>query len=406
MKVLVLFATRKWPMRLSQSQHLWAFKKYLQDAICYYVNMEFGRFPKYLINIHFDLVIFDWSFLGCRVKRQFFKQVVNEIEHLKYVSATKICLPQDEFTSMDILCDFIADFQIYAVFSVAPESEWPLIYRNLDFTRVKFFRVLTGYLDEDTVSRWITRIDRQPKTIDIGYRTVSTAIWGRFNLLKAKLADVFSAKAAERHLTYDIKVGAEHFKMGEDWLNFLSKCRFTLGIEGGSHILDWDGSLFEQVIHYQISHPYTSGEDIANALIPSTREGEVKVVALSPRHLEACLTKTCQILVEGSYNNILTASTHYIALKQDFSNIDIVLQAIHDEDARNRMVEAAFKDIVLSDKYTYRAMVSDITKCLPSSMSASHRIQDHALHKAHVLNLWFQLAVVWVRSRLRPSVKN
>ena len=47
---------------------------------------------------------------------------------------------------MDLLCDLINDLGVDYVFSVAPESEWPKLYRTVDFRRVRF-EALTGYLD-------------------------------------------------------------------------------------------------------------------------------------------------------------------------------------------------------------------------------------------------------------------
>ena len=41
--------------------------------------------------------------------------------------------------------------------------------------------------------------------------------------------------------------------------------------------------------------------------------------AISPRHLEAVVTKTAQVLVEGSYSGVLEPERHYIPVRRDFS---------------------------------------------------------------------------------------
>ncbi len=348
-------------MRSSQRDHLWAFKRYADGASCFYLNAGFGSYPSYLKKISFDLIIFDWSFVGGRVSRSRFKDFARIIADLKYSKAVKICMPQDEFTSMDVLCDFITDFGVSHIFSVAPESEWGKIYRTVDKNRVQFVSVLTGYLDENLVRKWSApTINATARPLDIVYRTVSTAIWGRFNLLKATIAEIFQKEAIVRGFNVDIRVGAEHFKMGDDWLKFLASSRFTLGVEGGSHILDWDGSILTAVTDYLRKKPDATYDELALTCIPVEREGEINVVAISPRHLEACMTRTVQILIEGEYNGILKPNVHYIPIKENFSNIDQVCARMSDESARLRMAERAFNDIVVSKKYTYRNLVETV----------------------------------------------
>lgn len=348
-------------MRSSQRDHLWAFKRYAVGARCFYLNLAFGGYPTYLKHVSFDLIIFDWSFVGGRVERNRFNDTIRRIEELRLNDAIKVCMPQDEFTSMDLLCNFINHFGISHIFTVAPESEWSKIYKTVNCDKVRFIPVLTGYLDEEVVIKWSSKTRGDiGRPLDIGYRTVSTAIWGRFNLLKATIAEVFQKEAAVRGLVTDIKVGAEYFKMGDEWLQFLTMSRFTLGIEGGSRLLDWDGSILAAVTDYLKQKPDATFDDLALACVPAEREGEINVVAISPRHLEACLTRTIQILVEGEYNGILKPDVHYIPLKADFSNIEEIFERMKDEPARCQMAEIAYQDIVASGQYTYRSMVKKV----------------------------------------------
>ena len=131
------------------------------------------------------------------------------------------------------------------VFSVAPASEWPKIYDGLDRERVGLSRVLTGYLDEQTLAR-TQRIlgEGRERTIDIGYRTVPGKPYlGRHAILKAQIAEVIRERAEERGLRVDISTRAEDTFYGDDWYRFLASCRYTIGIEGGASILDRDGSV-------------------------------------------------------------------------------------------------------------------------------------------------------------------
>src|SRR5204863_1573845 len=108
-----------------------------------------------------------------RWNRSYFQKLMQQLSALKKLSGVKAVLPQDEFLNTDLLSQFIKDFDIDCVFSVAPESEWPVIYPNVDRERVKFFHVLTGYLEPATVAH-INRLAaaNHERTIDIGYRAV------------------------------------------------------------------------------------------------------------------------------------------------------------------------------------------------------------------------------------------
>ena len=394
-------------MRSSQTEHLWSFKKYIQNSNIYYCNVGIGVVLNYLKYVKFDLIIYDWSFVGARFERKRFKKILTKLNFLKFNNSVKICLPQDEFTCMDILCEFINGFRINFVFSVAPSSEWKKIYRTVSFKKVKFIQILTGYLDEKLIEDWQDRSLITNRPLDIGYRTVSTAVWGRFNLLKAKIAEIFLDKSISHDFTTDIKVGAEYFKMGNDWLEFLCQCRFTLGVEGGSRILDWDGSIWDKVINYQKKNPNSSFDDLINGCVPIENEGEVNVVAISPRHLEACLTRTAQVLLEGDYNGILKANVHFIPLKADFSNINEVMVRMYDESSRLDMVENAYRDIVKSGNYTYNSMVKTLLdECKLSSVRYTEfNLCNEFFYFLNSLYLMINIFLVYILSRFR-SIRN
>ena len=103
--------------------------------------------------------------------------------------------------------------------------------------------------------------------------------------------------------------------------------------------------------------PSASFEEVEANCFPGA-DGEIAYFAISPRHLEACATRTAQVLIEGSYNGILRPGEHYIELRRDFSNLDDVLDLIESDSERARLTEAAYRDIVASGEYTYERLVA------------------------------------------------
>jgi hypothetical protein len=80
--------------------------------------------------------------------------------------------------------------------------------------------------------------------------------------------------------------------------------------------------------------------------------------AISSRHFDAIGTKTCQIMLEGRYNDILKADEHFIALKHDFSNITEVMIRFLDSTFHQVMVDRTYEYIL--DQHTYRHRIDAV----------------------------------------------
>jgi hypothetical protein len=357
LNILVIYVMNKYPMRATLWDHLYCFRHY-SDHNCFYLNLHVRSVPWYLKHIKFDLIVFGTIFLANRVKAEWFEPMLEKARPLKGMNAVKIAFPQDEHTHTDVLTDFIKKFDVSAVFSVGPPSEWPKLYDRIDTRKVKLYSVLTGYLNDATVAR-INRLAAGVKRrdIDIGYRTWLAGPWlGRHGVLRQKIADLFQKKAAERGFTTDISTHTEDTLWGDDWYKFLLRCKYTISVEGGSSIPDRDGTLKERIETYQRQHLRADFDEIERNCFPGI-DGTINYVALSPRHLECCATRTCQVLVEGAYNGILQPGRHYIELKRDFSNVEQVLDQMRREESRQEMTGRAYEDIVASGKYTYQGFV-------------------------------------------------
>ena len=363
--MLVVYGQTQFPQRGTIADHLYSYRRYSRGRV-FYLNLAARDVPGWLTRVPFDLIVWHTSFLSLRWAPEVFAQARRRALPLKAISAPSVASPQDEFIHTDTLCGFLEEFEVGTVCSVAPESEWPTIYGSLDRDRVRFVRVLTGYLDERTVER-IDRIVAQApseRPIDIGYRAWHAAAWlGRQGRLKTGIAEVFRKAATERGLRVDISTRDEDTIVGDDWYRFLASCKYTVGTEGGASVLDRDGSIRERTEAYLRSHPDADFDEVRAVCFAEEdgRDGFL-LSALSPRQLEACATRTCQVLVEGEYNGILEAGRHYVELRADFSNIDEVLGVIAADERRSEIVDRAYRDVVASGSWTYRRLVADVER--------------------------------------------
>jgi hypothetical protein len=385
-------------MRATIRDHLYAFKKNSNHHV-YYLNLAYrDNIPGYFKKMKFDLVIFHTIFFTSRWDDQGFQRTKAKAQFIKDIEAVKIGLPQDEHYRTDYICDLVNEFDMDFIYSVSPRSEWEKFYGGKLSQSVRIREILTGYLDDRTLVT-IKKLakKKQPKDIDIGYRAWrADPSLGRHGLLKPRMAEVFQQHEANKTLNFDISTREEDTILADDWYSFLLRCKYTIGVEGGASIIDRDGSLKAQTNVYVRQNPRASFEEIEQECFPG-RDGYLNYFAISPRHLEACATRTCQILIEGEYNGILTPNIHYIELKRDFSNLNDVIHILAQDELRDTIVERAYSDIVESKRYTYKSFVSEI---IADSLPDNIRIEDENI----LQSIWSVLQVQWnwLQEKIHP----
>lgn len=405
---ILIFYYCKTVLRPTLFEHLNCFHKYSNHR-CFYFNLAFGKPQWYLKKVHFDLIIFHTILLNYSISsgsqrsslyinKDKFKQALTKVNYLKNdLKSIKIAIPQDEFVNTEILCDFINEFNIDYVFSAAPESEWPILYNKVNLKKVKFCQVLTGYIDPFTVEKINTIAKKEKRIIDIGYRSRHSAPWlGKHGLLKPRIAEVFLKNSPQHGLSVDISTKDEDAFLGDNWYKFLLRCKYTLGVEGGSSMIHRDRKIVDKIEDYIELHPQASIQEIENEC--DLQDNSVNYFAISPRHLEACITKTCQILIEGKYNDILIPGKHYIELKQDFSNLNEVLNVVKQDTKRQKIVEEAYRDIVESNLYTYQRFVEEILR-ISIHQNVNNNPSYLNIIALHLLYLWMRLVnhLTWPR---------
>jgi hypothetical protein len=389
---------------------LYCYERYA-NAECVYLNTALRTtIPSSYFEEEYDLIIFTTVFISLRWGGfSAYEQVHELLAPLKASKATKVIYPQDEWIHLDVLNKCIKDFDINYVFSVAPSSEWHKIYYDVDRSKVQILPALTGYVEHEVID-YVNTKQSIARTIDIGYRAYKAPAWlGRHGFLKTYIADVFLQEAPKYGFNTDISTEANATIVGDKWYDFLLQCRFFIGLEGGSTVLDIDGAIWNKGIAYQKQFPNATFEETENDIFPGL-DGTLNLVAISPRHLECCITKTCQVLIEGDYNGILIPDVHYISVKRDFSNLPEVFAKMSDAALCAKIAERAYVDIIASGKYTYQSFVCelllktigydnssgkiDASKWKSLELSYNKRINRGNLRSATIKNIAKQLGLL------------
>lgn len=406
--ILVLYYAAGAPLRRTIADHLTSIRRY-SGRPCVYVNLAVRPVPRWISRLDIGLVVFHTTLLATRWYPESFRRAARRLGALQGLDCPRIAIPQDEFLNTDLLVDFLQEFRVDHVFSCAPPEEWKTIYGPLMSGGAGLTRVLTGYLEPRAVRR-IERLatTERERTIDIGYRSWKPEPWlGRHGMLKGWIAERFAEEGRRLGLRVDISMDPADTLLGDAWDRFLLRSRFTIGVEGGASILDRDGRIRACVSAYTAAQPDAPFEEIERSCFAGL-DGTFDLRAISPRHLEACATRTPQILIEGSYNGILEPRTHYLPLRADFANISEALEAVISGTDATDMAERAYRDVVASGRYTYESFVATLLANVPEDsgeIPARRSVPTRAIATWGAAADRASWAPVWVRQRLKRTAK-
>lgn len=346
LNILILHAIDDFArIRQSTLRHILALQRYAPQHRYYYQNIRAHATP-HLQAIPFDLIVLDASFLCWRWvrPRHHFEEAKARYGWLAASDAVKAAFPQDDYDHAAILDDWLADYRVQMIYSICAEHHDILYPRN--HRRAVIKSVLTGYIDADDIALYGGY--RRPfaeRFYDAGYRVRALPPWfGSFGLLKSDFGRAF-AKAADGVLRFSISDRPEATLTGKEWPNFLGDCRYALGSEGGSDIIDADGSKREACEIFMKKNPRAAPRDVIAAVLPD--DGQYVFAMPTPRLFEIAMAGCCPILLEGDYFGWLTPELHYLAVRRDFSNIPDLIARLDDHEAAQSMARR-FHDALLT----------------------------------------------------------
>ena len=346
LRVLVLYWHPKGTeMRLAVRQHLRVLEG--RGLKVLYRN-AIDPAPRRLAWTQPDLCVLHTTFLCVRWNYDF-EEYRRRFSWVSELRCPKVALPQDEYDHAAVLDEWLLELGATSVYSCFGPQERATLYPLLS-ERAGFRTTLTGFIDEEAASALAPRIvPHSQRPYDIVYRARNLPYWfGSHGQLKHRIADVVRGRAGELGLKTDISTRDEDTVYGDRWMDFLMTGRAVIGSESGSSVLDLRGEIQRQVSRLVAQQPDLSFDEL-DAQMPAGWDSYA-FFAISPRHLEAVVTKTAQVLVEGDYSGVLEPERHYIPLRRDFSNLDAALDRLRDVEAVEAMTERAYEDVFLSGR--------------------------------------------------------
>lgn len=366
--------------------------------------------PNYVRDQFFHAVILDVTLLCIRSgERLLFNKIKKDYAFIRDWDSVKIAFPQDEYDCCELLDEWLCFWKVDVIYSVL-DSGWNVIYPKF-LTKAKIKKGYTGYINDQLINITPKKFDY--RSIDIGYRARKLSPhFGKIGEVKWSIGLQFVEYAKKYDFNSDIKIGVDNFLFGENWYEFLNNCKFTLGSNSGSSILDLKGDIQRSVREFLIVNPAASFEEVEASCFPNV-DGVHTFTALSPRVLEAGVLKSCQILAEGEYSGLIHPWEHYIPFNPDKIDFKMIYEAMTDETLVRKIVNncrATFLDNKsLRSSYASKNIIDTILDFLvekavnnfSSNISRVIEIYERDTH-AKYQRLWFrQLMNRKLVSRLR-----
>jgi len=353
--VLLIYHHLLTPAASMIMEHISAFERYSHFQV-WAVNTEFG-FPSGLHGLQFRVIVLHYSLFG-------WLPFSLGDEFRAYLaengSSYKVAFFQDEYRWWLERSKVLNQFKVDCVYTcVEPEYYKDTYWKYTQVPRLETY--LPGYVSEVMVrvAKKVSKPDAE-RTVDIGYRgRQSFGYMGKGAREKHEIGVRFREKAAGQGLALDIETEESARIYGDHWLAFLGNCRAVLGVEAGVSIFDIDNEVFPHYERLQAEYPKASLEQAYEQLLAQYDGKGIYYRTLSPRVFEAAAVRACQILFEGRYSGILEPMVHYISLKKDFSNFDEVMRLYKDPLVRRDLTENAYRDLIDSEKYSYRRFIED-----------------------------------------------
>ncbi len=346
--------------RKTSLDHVRCFETYAPDHRYHYHDVR-EPVSDALKDIRFHAVLLETTALGRRWlrPRERFWEIRDRLAFIADWDAVKVAFPQDDYDHSEILDDWLADYRVDIVYSVLPGHREALYPRSSKTAQLA--PALTGYVnDADIGTEGAYARPFGERRIDIGYRAkFLPAQFGRFGQVKGLIAQRMVDAAHGTDLVVDISTDPGDVFLGDEWLRFLGDCRFCLGCEGGSSLLDPRGEIMDRIAAFRARWPEPTFAEIEAACFPGEDRSE-PFSAISPRLFEAALAGCGQILVEAPYLGELEPWVHYLPLDEGCERAPEIFDRMRDRPAMERMIDACYQALIATPRFRYSTHVEEV----------------------------------------------
>ena len=343
-------------------EHIGAFGRHSRHHIDVY-NPRGVKRPRQLDWADYDVVVIHYTLVAAR--DEYLSPTFREA--IARFPGPKIQFIQDEYRWVDEMTGAMRELGTNLLYSLVPQETVPQVYGGrLDHVEVK--TTLAGFVPDQLSGSALPPLTE--REFDVVYRGRPVPYWlGRLGQDKVTIGREFRRRSAGRDLRTDIAWGESDRIYGEDWYRFLAASRTTLGTESGASIVDFDGSIHDATETYMSRFPTASFHEVERDVLIGY-EGNATINVISPRVFEAAALGTAMINFTGRYSDIIEPWVHYLPLEKDFSNFELVVEQVRDDEALAEIRSRAYEDLIASERYSLATFIaefdSDVDRLTPA----------------------------------------
>ena len=341
------------PMRPTMASHLRLLEHGRERHRVVYLNVA-GRCPAWIRAQRWDLVVLHYSVLAARWTPRL-ARIRSSLGWLAGSDAAVVAMPQDEYDEAHVLDDWLMEVGADVVFSIFDGADRDALYPRTR-AAARFERCFTGYVDQRDVERMRGRaaIPHAQRPLDVAYRAGELPYrLGWRGQVKHRLAEALEPATSRAGLRADVAVAEAKVLFGDDWFGLLASSRVVAGCQSGASAMDPRGDVRALEKSLRAVDPAMTFEQFA-ARMPADWDGHA-FGAISPRHFEAALVGSCQLLVRGDYAGVLEPDVHYLPVRPDLTDVEEACERLGDAALVQRLTDRAYRDLVASGEHNYAA---------------------------------------------------
>jgi hypothetical protein len=315
------------------------------------------KFPEYLKDVDYHLIILGPTFLCARYVQKKFDSILKKYNFIKDSPACKIALPQDDYDCSGILDDWMVAWKIDRIYTIV-SNHWNVIYpKSTKYSQLK--QGYTAYIADDWIKYWINPKPHCKRKIDVSYRASKLdENFGSLGQLKWQIAEKFKESVPLNFgLCIDISTNSKDTITGKKWHNFIENSKFCLAVPSGSSLLDPDNKIRNCINKYKALNKNLLFRQIEKNCFPQ-QDNKFIFSMISPRNIEAALAETVQIAVIGNYSGLMKPMDHYIPLEKNCNNIKEVISMMKDN-ILIKKIKKNCKDSILSEPRLRQKIIVD-----------------------------------------------
>ena len=348
----------------------------------------------------FDVIVLASTFFDRFTEPKNYKFLIKQYSFLKDKNSFKIGLPQDDYWCQETRDKWYSE-NLDMIVSVFDKKKWQILYPRSIKNNLKIIRGHTIYLTQENFKKF-QFISFKNREYDIVYRTVGYPFFpNKFGMMKSQIGEIFYKKH-KNDFNLNISNKEKDLIFGDKWISFLSNSKAVLGSNSGSSVIVRNHKHMKELLAYKKKYATEELGAFENDFFKKNDRG-YKLSDISPRNIEAGITKTLQVLIDGEYGGILKKGKDYFSLNEDLSNTEELIQLLNDPKKIEKITKSCYNSIKNSKTLNSDILIKKIEKHIAKFVKKKDKRLLTVYKKSIKEN--FQLYLFTVKFYLKYYVK-